>query len=47
MSKDKGPIDYRNSKTGQFVPPEYAKKHPGGTEGEHNRPPPPKPRGKK
>jgi hypothetical protein len=40
MAKDKGPADYRDSKTGEFVKPDYAKKHPSTTEKEHNRPPP-------
>lgn len=39
--KDKGPADYRDAGTGQFVKPGYAKNHPGTTEKEHNRPPPP------
>jgi hypothetical protein len=43
-SGGKGPTDYRDSKTGLFVPPGYAKKHPSTTEGEHNRPPPKKPK---
>lgn len=38
----KGPKDYRDSGTGRFVPEGYAKKHPGTTEGEHNRKPPKK-----
>lgn len=37
MAKDKGPADYRSSKTGQFVTPGYAKTHPSTTEKEHNR----------
>lgn len=40
--KDKGPATSRNSKNGEFVTPEYAKKHPATTETEHNRPKPTK-----
>lgn len=45
-SGDKGPTDYRNSSTGRFTTQEYARKHPGGTEGEHNRKPTPPPKKK-
>jgi hypothetical protein len=41
-SKDKGPATPRSSKTGKFVTPDYAKKHPSTTETEHNRPKPKK-----
>jgi hypothetical protein len=44
--KDKGPPDFRDSKSGHFVKEDYAKKHPDTTEKEHNRPPP-KPKDKK
>lgn len=48
-SKQKGPADYRDAGTGQFVTERYAKNHPKTTEREHNRPPAspaPKPKGK-
>jgi hypothetical protein len=38
--KDKGPPNYRDSKSGEFVKPGYAKTHPATTQKEHNRPPP-------
>jgi hypothetical protein len=37
MSKAKGPADYRDSKTGQFVTKKYADTHKSTTEKEHNR----------
>ena len=39
MTKPKGPPDYRDSKTGEFVKKDYAEKHKSTTEKEHNRPP--------
>ena len=39
MAKDKGPPSYRDSGTGEFVTPDYAKAHPKTTEKEHNSPP--------
>jgi len=39
---DKGPPSYRDSKSGEFVKPGYAKSHPSTTEKEHNSPPPKK-----
>lgn len=42
MTKDKGPPSYRDSGTGEFVTPGYAKTHKGTTEKEHNNPPPKK-----
>lgn len=46
MPSKKGPPNYRDSKSGEFVTERYAKHHPATTEKEHNRPapksPPPK-----
>ncbi|RAO75785.1 multidrug transporter [Dyella jiangningensis] len=47
MTSKKGPPNYRDAGTGQFVTEGYAKKHPGTTEKEHNKPapkPPSKPK---
>lgn len=40
MASKKGPPNYRDSKSGEFVTERYAKTHPATTEKEHNRPPP-------
>ncbi len=37
-------VNNRDSETGRFVTPEYAKKHPKTTETEHNPKPKPKPK---
>ncbi len=43
MPNKKGPADYRDSGSGRFVKPGYAKTHPKTTEKEHNRPKPKRP----